>query len=231
MDDVVEAGIQQALARTVLDQSSQALREALLLEVWERHRSELQAQAVDAIRAEHRQALEDLEEALRDRTAHERRQLEHDADAAIEEGIQRGMAEATLDYEERLAERKQQRDQARQERDEATHLLLQVLRQVIGPKPVYLHSRGITELDLYRLNRVLSRHGLRLRAKQTASERQVQTQLEVGRVAPRSLFWLDSVPVGTSPALDEDDDEDEAPPAAPVPALPPVAAPPPEVGF
>jgi hypothetical protein len=231
MDDVVEAGIQQALARTVLDQSSQALREALLLEVWERHRAELQAQALAAVREEHAQALEDLQERLRDGVARERRQLEHDADAAIEEGIQRGLAEATLDYEERLAECKQQRDQARQDRDEATHLLLQVLRQVIGPKPVYLHSRGITELDLYRLNRVLSRHGLRLRSKRTASERQVQTQLEVGRVAPRSLFWLDSVPVGTSPALDEDDDEDEAPPAAPVPALPPVAAPPPEVGF
>jgi hypothetical protein len=221
MDDVIEEGIQQALTKTLLSQMSGDVLDRLLAEVWAQHREELQAQALDAVREEHRQALEDLQERLRDGVAQERRQLERDADALVEQGIRDGIADEKLDYEDRLAELRGQRNQAREQRDMASHLLLELVRQLLGPKPVYLSSHGVAELDLYRLNTVLSRHGLRVKSRKTVSERQVQTRLDLTRVEPRTVFWLESVPVGTSPAPDEDDEEDT--PAEPVPALPPAA--------
>ena len=82
------------------------------------------------------------------------------------------------ELENDLLDLREERDEARQAQDAVTDLLLSLVRQVIGTRKSYLYSKGITELDLYRLNVVLRPHGRRARSESVVgSERQVQTIL------------------------------------------------------
>ena len=106
--------------------------------------------------------------------------------------------------EEILAELRDNLERLRAERDEARHeralageLLVSLLRQLLpGEQPVYLFSLGLRQLDLYGLNSILARYRLRLHSRPSASERQIHTRVGERHWDRRSLFWLESLPVG-----------------------------------
>jgi uncharacterized small protein (DUF1192 family) len=90
-----------------------------------------------------------------------------------------------------------ERDDARNGRALAEQLLVSLLRQLLpGEQPVYLFSRGVRQLDLYALNPILARYHLRLYSRPSASERQIKTRVGERHWDRRSLFWLQSLPVG-----------------------------------
>ena len=74
---------------------------------------------------------------------------------------------------------------------------MSLLRQLLpGEQPVYLFSLGLRQLDLYALNPILARYRLRLYSRPSASERQINTRVGERHWDRRSLFWLESLPVG-----------------------------------
>jgi hypothetical protein len=105
------------------------------------------------------------------------------------------LAELRDDLERMRAER----DDARNSRALAEQLLVSLLRQLLpGEQPVYLFSLGLRQLDLYALNPILARYRLRLYRRPSASERQINTRVGERHWDRRSLFWLESLPVGES---------------------------------
>jgi hypothetical protein len=90
-----------------------------------------------------------------------------------------------------------ERDDARNGRALAEQLLVSLLRQLLpGGQPVYLFSLGLRQLDLYGLNSILARYHVRLYSRRCASERQIHTRVGERHWEHRSLFWLESLPVG-----------------------------------
>jgi len=206
--DEVQHGIQQSVIRLVVKELDETTLTGILDEVWRQHEAELYTRALEQVRQEHQQALDEQRERLRDATAHERRQMEAEADRAIEAGIAAGLAEERLDYEEHIVRLRLARDEARSRADLAESLLVHLVRELMGDRRVYLFSggNGIHQLRLHTLNTVLARHGLIVKGKETTSERQVSCELSPQAWGQRSLFWLDTVTPGVAPEPDEDED-------------------------
>jgi hypothetical protein len=108
-----------------------------------------------------------------------------------------GREEALAELGDGLERLRAERDDARNGRALAEQLLVSLLRQLLpGEQPVYLFSRGLRQLDLYALNPILARYHLRLSSRPSASERQINTRVGERHWDRRSLFWLQSLPVG-----------------------------------
>jgi hypothetical protein len=166
-------------------------------------RSEVYTQALEEARTELDAEYESRRICLQDQVAKAQAQAESDAELRIEGAIARGLEARKADLENDVLDLKEARDQARQAQDAVTDLLLGLVRQVIPTRKTYLFSKGITELDLHRLNIVLRPHGLRVRSEAVlGSERQVQMLLTADTSEPRALFWAEAVPKG---AVDEDE--------------------------
>jgi hypothetical protein len=220
MDDTIEAGIEQALARTVLEKSSRELREALLAEVWAQHREALQQQAVEAVRSEHQHELARLEEALRDRFARERQGLEHELEGELERRWQAEQRRLDEDMGERLQRLRQTRESWKARAEAAESQLTFLLTQLLSEeRRRYLRDSHIEKLDIVGLNGILHRHGWAIRSAARPSERVVKTMLGPNRVEDRHVFWIARVDPGRPPV--EEDDEEEEP--EDTPSLPPAA--------
>jgi hypothetical protein len=183
-----------ALARSMLARLDQDYIEALKLAVAEELRAEVYPQALAEARAELEEAFERRRARLDDQQAAYREELDSEVETRIERGIEQARAEVLADVEDRLTELREERTQARQQRDAAEHALLGVLRQLLAEKGRYLRNANILEFDQFGLNAILKRHGWRVRSKQTYSERVVKTRLEEARWQTRNVFWLDTVP-------------------------------------
>jgi hypothetical protein len=219
MDDTIETGVQQALARTVLEKSSRELREALLAEVWAQHREALQQQAFEAVRREHQHELARLEEALRDRFARERQGLEHELEAELERRWQAEQHRLEEDMGERLQRLRTTREGWKARAEAAEAQLVFLIQQLLSEeRRRYLRDSHVEKLDLSGLNGILHRHGLAIRAAARPSERVVKTMLGPNRLEDRHVFWIERVDPSRPPV--EEDDEDEP---ADTPALPPAA--------
>jgi hypothetical protein len=106
-------------------------------------------------------------------------------------------AEVLAELRDDLERLRAERDDARNGRALAGQLLVSLLRQLLpGKQPVYLFSLGLRQLDLYGLNSILARYRLRLHSRPSASERQIHTRVGERHWDRRSLFWLESLPVG-----------------------------------
>jgi hypothetical protein len=79
--------IETALAKAVLAQSSQELRDALKAEVWEQHKEELMQRALERLREEQWEADEARRERWQAQKAEERRAMEKEGEQFIQEGI------------------------------------------------------------------------------------------------------------------------------------------------
>jgi hypothetical protein len=158
--------------------------------------------------------------------AQERARLEEELLGELDRLRGRQRQELRDGFEEQLSTLTDERDEARQHRDQAETVLVSLLRQLLPEgKRQYLYSggAGVRELDRGMVNEVLARHGLVVKSRGTYSERLVKVRIDAAHVAGHTQFWLEkALPPGVV-------DEDE--PVADIPALPPVAAPPPEVGF
>jgi uncharacterized small protein (DUF1192 family) len=105
--------------------------------------------------------------------------------------------EVLAELRDGLERMRAERDEARNGRALAEQLLVSLLRQLLpGEQPVYLFSLGLRQLDLYGLNPILARYHLRLHSRPSASERQIKTRVGERHWDRRSLFWLESLPVG-----------------------------------
>jgi hypothetical protein len=218
MENPIEAGVQQALARTVLEKSSRELREALLAEVWAQHREALEQQAFEAVRAEHAHALAAREEALKDRYAQERKQLEHELENELERRWQTEQRRLDEDMGERLQRLRQTREGWKARAEAAEAQLVFLLTQLLSEeRRRYLRDSHVEKLDLSGLNRLLAPHGWAIRAAARPSERVVKTMLGPNRLEDRHVFWLEHVDPERAP-VDEDEDDEEA--AETPPALP-----------
>ena len=213
MVEVKDGLVEQALAKAVLEKSSQELRDALLAEVWERHRETLEAQALETVRREHQRELASLKEHLRDEAAKERRALRTELELELERRYRQQEHELDLEMAARLARRRAARETARQERDRAERLLLALVKQVLSPQAKrYLADAGVTELDVFTVNQVLAKFGVRVRCEpRPTSARQVQVRLkEDGSLVPRAAFWWEECAPTTAPVIFDDDEEDVA---------------------
>ena len=108
-----------------------------------------------------------------------------------------------------LARLRQARDTARYERDRAEQLLMALVTQVLSPeRKRFLFDAGVTELDVFTVNQVLAKFGMRVRCEARATERQVKVRLrEDGALATRAAFWIQQVDPAVPPVV-VDDDED-----------------------
>jgi hypothetical protein len=110
-----------------------------------------------------------------------------------------GREEVLAELRDSLERMRAERDEARNGRALAEQLLVSLLRQLLpGGQPVYLFSLGLRQLDLYALNPILARYRLRLHSRPSASERQIKTRVGERHWDRRSLFWLESLPVGAN---------------------------------
>jgi hypothetical protein len=207
MEEVKEALIEQALARAVLEKSSKELREALLSEVWERHKEELRQQAVEQKRQEDQEADEARQERWQAQKAEQRRALEREADELIVEGIAKGMADERQEFEERRQRLRAQRDEARTRADAAEGWIIEHVKELLPDgRRTLLHDPEITKFRLHTLNAILSRFGLEVRARLTDTPQVVATEVGPQHWEQRSRFRLVTVAPGV---VDETDDEDE----------------------
>jgi hypothetical protein len=207
MEAVKEELIEQALARAVLDKSSQELRDALLTEVWERHKEELRQQAVEQVRQEQQEAEEARQERWQAQKAQERRVLEKEAEQLIQEGINRGMADERQEFEERRQRLRSQRDAWKTRAELAEAWIAEHIKELLpGERRVLLRDPEITRFRLHTLNLILSRLGLEVRAKLTDTPQVVACEVAPARWEQRSRFRLTSVAPGV---VDEEADEDE----------------------
>jgi hypothetical protein len=105
--------------------------------------------------------------------------------------------EVTAELRDGLERMRAERDEARNGRALAEQLLVSLLRQLLpGEQPVFLFSLGLRQLDLFALNPILARYRLRLHSRPSASERQINTRVGERHWDRRSLFWLESLPIG-----------------------------------
>jgi hypothetical protein len=219
MDDPrIEAGVQEALARTVLEKSSKELREALLAVLWAEHREALERQALEAIRAEHQHELARLEEAVKDRAAQERQALERELAQEEERLYAKLTQDFTEEYGERLQRLRQTRESWKARAEAAESQLVFLIQQLLSEeRRRYLRDSHVEKLDLGGLNGILHRHGWAIRSAARPSERVVKTMLGPNRLEDRHVFWIEHVDPGRPPV--EEDDEEEEP--AETPSLPP----------
>jgi hypothetical protein len=114
------------------------------------------------------------------------------------QALEREVREEVLaELRDGLERMRAERDEARNGRALAEQLLVSLLRQLLpGEQPVYLFSLGLRQLDLYALNPILAQYHLRLHSRPSASERQIKTRVGERHWDRRSLFWLESLPVG-----------------------------------
>src|SRR5919109_3446477 len=182
MEAVKEELIEQALARAVLDKSSQELRDALLTEVWERHKEELRQQAVEQVRQEQQEAEEARQERWQAQKAQERRVLEKEAEQLIQEGINRGMADERQEFEERRQRLRSQRDAWKTRAELAEAWIAEHIKELLpGERRVLLRDPEITRFRLHTLNLILSRLGLEVRAKLTDTPQVVACEVAPAR--------------------------------------------------
>jgi hypothetical protein len=220
IDQVVEEGIQQAIAKTLLGQMSGDVVERLLQELWARHREALESQALETVRREHQRELEGLKERVRDEAARERKQLEHELENELD---QRWNAEQhRLDEEmgDRIARLKQARNAWKGRAERAERLLAGLLLQLLEEgRKTYVHDCGLRQWSVYELNEVLALFGWRIRSEARPTERSVLTQLKPDAApVPRAVFWVERCnPEAPTIIDDEEDDEEtaETPPALP----------------
>jgi len=208
MEAVKDGLIEQALAKSILDKSSKELRDALLAEVWERHKEELLQHAVEQLRQEQQEADEVRRERWQAQKAQERRALEKEADQLIAEGIQQGMRDERQEFEERRQRLISQRDEARARADAAEAWIVEHIKELLPDgRQILMRDPEITTFRLHTLNTILSRFGLEVRARLTDTPEVVATEVGPQRWEQRSRFRLTTVT--PSGVVDETADEDE----------------------
>jgi hypothetical protein len=195
VDEAIQQGIREAQVKLIVQELDEDYFKLIVEEVYRRKRPELEGRCLEELKAAHAGELSALKEQLRDEGARHKKAVEREADRLIEEGITRGIADERLDYDERIARLKVQRDEARNRANLAESLLVHIMKELVGDRRVYLFSggNGIHQFPLHTLNSGLARHGLTVKAKQTASERQVACQIDPQNWADRSLFWIDTI--------------------------------------
>jgi hypothetical protein len=207
MEAVNDGLVEQALARAVLDKSSQELRDALLTEVWEQHKEELRQRATEEVKQEQQEADESRRERWQAQKAEQRRALEREADQLIAEGIQQGMADERQEFAERRQELISQRNAARTRATAAEAWIVEHIKELIpDDRRVLLRDPEITKFRLHSLNVILSRFGLQVRARLTDTPQVVATEVGPARWEQRSRFRLVTMAPGV---VDEEPDEDE----------------------
>jgi hypothetical protein len=190
------------LGRAILSRMDSDARQAIDAATREELAEEVHAQAVAEARAELDTEYESRRIRLQDQVAAAKDQAEADAELRIESAIAKGLEARQAELDNDLLDLRAERDEARHASEATTDTLLSLVRQIIPTRKTYLHSRGILELDLYRLNAVLRPHGLRVRSEAVpGSKRQVSTLLTADRSEPRALFWTEAV----KGAADEDE--------------------------
>jgi len=151
------------LGRAILSRMDADARQALVAAIREEVAEEVRAQAVAEARTELESEYESRRIRLQDQVSKAKEQADADAELRIESAVAKGLEEAKRDLAHDVLDLKEAVGGARQAQDAVTDLLLSLVRQVIGTRKTYLFSRGITELDVFRLNVVLRPHGLRVR--------------------------------------------------------------------
>jgi hypothetical protein len=199
--------LQQAQAKALLAQLDATTIAALKAVLREEVLPTLREDALTLARQELEETLAKGRERLADELAAYKESVDAEVERRVEADVQRELAEAKVDYEDRLQELRGQRTQARQQRDLAEQQLLALLQQMLG-EPRYLRNAHVQEFDLWAANQVLARLGWRLRSRATYSERVVKTKLDAARWAQRALFWIEHLP-GEGVA---DEAEDESAP-------------------
>jgi hypothetical protein len=209
MEAVKDELIEQALAKSILDKSSQELRDALVAEVWAQHREELRQRATEEVNREQQAADESRRERWQAQKAEQRRALEREADQLIAEGIEHGMRDERQEFEERRQRLISQRNEARARADAAEAWIVEHIKELLPPdgRRVLLHDPEITKFRLHTLNGILSRFGLEVKARLTDTPQVVACEVGPQRWEQRSRFRLTTItPVGV---IDETADEDE----------------------
>ena len=102
-------------------------------------------------------------------------------------------------YEERLLTLKDDLAAAAAARDQATALLVSLVRQLFSERKRYLDDAGVTERDLVGLNQVLAPKGVQIRSECRHSARQVTCTLQHG-AGKRTVFGREPVKPGTTAA-------------------------------
>jgi hypothetical protein len=219
IDQIVENGIQAAVAKTLLGNMSGDIIARLLEELWRQKAPELQQRALAQVRDEHQHALQASEEALRDRYAAQRKALEHELSQQEEVLYAKLDRDLQQEYGDRLATLRAQRTAARARAEQAEAQLVFLLTQLLHEeRRRYLADSHIERLDLAGLNAIVHRHGWAIRSAARPSERAVKVMLGPNRVETHHVFWLVHVDPARPPVDEPDEDE-----PADAPALPPAA--------
>src|SRR5215831_8102869 len=132
MDDRIEAGVQQALARVVLQNGSPELHQVLLDEVWRQREGELTTRALAQVREAHQHELRASEEALRDRYARERKALERELEGELDRRWQAEQRRLDEDMGERLARLRTTREGWKARAEAAEAQLVFLLEQLLS---------------------------------------------------------------------------------------------------
>jgi len=219
MDDRIEAGVQQALARVVLQNGSPELHQVLLDEVWRQREGELTTRALAQVREAHQHELRASEEALRDRYARERKALERELEGELDRRWQAEQRRLDEDMGERLARLRTTREGWKARAEAAEAQLVFLLEQLLSEeRKRYVADYHVERFDLAGLNAVLAPHGWAIRRAARPSERVVKTMLGPNQVADRHVFWLVRVDPERAPVEDDEEEPEDTP------ALPPAAS-------
>jgi hypothetical protein len=196
--------LQKAQAKALLSQLDPQTTAALQAVIREEVLPALREEALTLARAELAEELAKATERVADQSAAYRESLDNEVEDRISRGIEAARTELLQDVEDRLQERREARNEARQQRDAAEHQLLALLRQLLDEKGRYLRNASIEEFDQWGTNTLLKKYGWRIRSRATFSERTVKTKLQEGHWAMRTLFWLDTV---TPDGVEEEPDD------------------------
>jgi hypothetical protein len=153
-----------------------------------------------------------------DQLAKDKRQIEKDADAHLDQEVEAALRGERQDWEDRLDTLRTQRRDALARAQEAESALTAMVTELVGgvdQRAVYLFSggQGVRSLDKAAVNRVLAKAGVVLKSKATASERTVAVTIEPGHVVGHHLFWLAKVPAAGVVDAAAAEALDEGPPA------------------
>jgi hypothetical protein len=203
VDAEITSGMGKVLAGQLHQQALASIKAAVRAELLE----EVKAEAVQLARHELDEEFQRRRERLQDDLARQRSQLEDELLGELDRQRERLQQEVGDEWQEKYLTVRDQRNEARAERDRAEGLLVALITQLLqGERPVYLYSAGVRELDRRALNETLARHGLRGRSKATYSERLVTVRIDQARVAGHTQFWLEP----TTPAGVENEDDPDS---------------------
>jgi hypothetical protein len=218
---VAPAMLGRALLAKLDPEAVEAIRAAMTEELLDLVRDE----AVTTAKAQLEETFNRRREALLDRLAEDKRQIEDDAEALLDQKIQAALQEQERDWQDRLSDMRTRLRDARDRAQAAETIVVSVFSQLTGgvdQRPVYLHSggKGLTALSKHAVNAILRRAGVVLRSEASPSPRVVACTLPDGRTVGHTRFWLRAVaPSGETEEADDDPDE-----AVPALALPEASA-------